>query len=316
MNTNIYNKFTIILACTLGLINLQGCSSDDVADAIADEFVTVSGTMTDINGTALVGVNVEGVYTDPGAVLNPSDDTDANGEFSLQVLKNDVVYLRATKSSYATVNSAKEALSASVTGLDIGIPSEAEAQAVIDTALGQSAPLLANHAWLVVDIEDANGDQVSGQSVISTRAAADEVYTECDGTDSGGSVTVACPGGGDSPMYIAYFDATGDSNIKVGTETQTAPLRMGEIVALEFTVTTAPTGSIAAGQIKYDAACASCHAAGTYDPSLPTDPASDLYGKGGLIVTNLSSIKGMNSVPDISLQDVLDLQAFLGSISP
>jgi mono/diheme cytochrome c family protein len=308
MNTNIYNKFTIILACTLGLINLHGCSSDDVADAIADEFVTVSGTMTDINGAALEGVNVEGVYSDPGALLNPSDDTDVNGEFSLQVLKNDVVYLRATKSTYATVNSAKEALSVSVTDLEIDIPSEAKAQAMIDAALGTSTTLLANKAWLVVEIEDTNGDQVSGQSVISTRAAADEVYTECDGTDGGSSVTVApCPAR-DAPMYIAYFDATGDSNIKVGTETQTAPLRMGEIVALEFTVTTAPTGSFSAGQLKYDNDCARCHGAGSYDP---VDTASDLYDDGEKLALDMSSINTMGGEAIITPQELLDLTAFL-----
>jgi mono/diheme cytochrome c family protein len=309
MNTNRHNKATIILACTLGLVNLQGCSSDDVADAIADEFITVSGTMTDINGAALEGVNVEGVYTDPGAVLNPSDDTDANGDFSLQVLKNDVVYLRATKSTYATVNSAKEALSASVTGLDIGIPSETEAKTVIDTALGASTTPLANEAWLVVDIEDANGDQVSGQSVISTRTPSYEVYTDCDGTDSGGSVTVACPAGRDVPMYIAYFDATGDSNIKVGTETQTAPLRMGEIVALEFTtLTTAPTGSFAAGLVKYDADCAGCHGAGSHDP---VDTASDLYNDGEKLALDMSSINPMGGEAIITQQELLDLTAFL-----
>jgi mono/diheme cytochrome c family protein len=121
-------------------------------------------------------------------------------------------------------------------------------------------------------------------------------------------MTVACPGGGDAPMYIAYFDASGDSNIKVGTETQTAPLRMGEIAALEFTITTA-------GQVKYDTACASCHAAGGYDTTT-SGSAGDLYGRGGLIITSLSSLSGMSSVPDITSQEVVDLQAFLGSISP
>jgi hypothetical protein len=109
-------------------------------------------------------------------------------------------------------------------------------------------------------------------------------------------------------MYIAYFDSTADSNIKVGTETQAAPLRMGEIVALEFTVTTA-------GQVKYDAACASCHAAGSYDTTT-SGSARDLYGRGGSIITSLSILPGMSSVPDITSQEVLDLQAFLGSISP
>ena len=75
--------------------------------------------------------------------------------------------------------------------------------------------------------------------------------------------------------------------------------------------TTGPTGSIAAGKIKYDADCESCHAAGTYDPVAVGDKASDLYGDGNRLVTNLSSIAGMKNVPDITPQELLDLKAFI-----
>ena len=315
-NEKTITRATYLLASILGCsFLLYGCGgSDDAAQAIADEFVTVSGTISNLNGTGESAVNVEGVYTSPGGLLNPSTTTDSSGNFSLSVLKGDPVYLQATKASFATINSQKGALDVNVSGLDIGMPTEIEAQAVINTALGASTTLLANKSWLVVDIEDANGNEVSGQSVISTRTPAHEVYTDCDGTDSGNNVTFACPTR-DAPMYIAYFDATVDSNIQVGTETQTAPLRMGEITALEFEVATTTSGSIAAGLAKYDAACASCHSAGSYDPT-SSGAAQDLYGRGSLIVTNLSSLSGMSSVSDITTQEVLDLQAFLGSISP
>ena len=49
---------------------------------------------------------------------------------------------------------------------------------------------------------------------------------------------------------------------------------------LEFeAVAVAPVGTIVAGQAKYDADCASCHAAGTYDTSLEVVKAGDLGGK-------------------------------------
>jgi hypothetical protein len=309
-NEKTITRATYLLASILGCsFLLYGCGgSDDAAQAIADEFVTVSGTISNLNGTGEADVNVEGVYTSPDGLLNPSTTTDSSGNFSLSVLKGDLVYLRATKDTFAIINSQKGALDANVSRLEIDIPTEVEAESAINTAFSGSPtlPVLQNHAWLVVDIEYPNGAQVGGQSVTSTRPPTG-VYTACDESDSGGNATVACPPDKDAPMYIAYFDATGDSNIKVGTETQTAPLRLGEIAALEFTVTTA-------GQVKYDTACASCHSAGSYDTV--SESASGLYGDGNLIITNLSSIKGMSSVTDITTQEVLDLQAFLGSISP
>ena len=79
-------------------------------------------------------LHVEGVYSSPGDLLNPTTTTDTSGDFSLQVLKNDAVFLRATKDSFATINSAKAALNVNVSGLDIGMPTGDEAQDVIDTA--------------------------------------------------------------------------------------------------------------------------------------------------------------------------------------
>lgn len=313
------NKAVYLLAGIIGVsLNLTGCggSSDDVAQVIADEFVTVSGKVTNLNDTGEPDVRLEGIYDAPGDILNPKTDTDTNGNFSLSVLKDDAVFLQARKSGFAIVNSQKVALATNVTELDIGLPTEGQAQDVIDNAF-TSMPALQNHAWLVVEIEDANGDGVSGQTVsVNSATVAGEVYTECDGTDGGAtSTTGPCPSDRVSPMYIAYFDVASEATVTVGSETQTAPIRMGEITALEFEVAIAPVGSIAAGQAKYDADCASCHAAGSYDPSQPTDPASDLDGKSNLIIPELSTLPGMKSgVSDITQQQVLDLKAFLDSL--
>jgi len=65
-----------------------------------------------------------------------------------------------------------------------------------------------------------------------------------------------------------------------------------------------------AGQIKYDAACESCHMAGRYDSD---GSASDLYDDGEKLELNLNNIKGMKNVPGITLtsQELFDLNAFL-----
>ncbi len=71
-----------------------------------------------------------------------------------------------------------------------------------------------------------------------------------------------------------------------------------------------------AGQKKYDDACDYCHAAGSYDPI--GESASDLYDDGEKLRTDLSAIKQMKNVPDITPQELLDLNAFLEdpSIAP
>lgn len=304
---------TYITICAMGLALLQsGCSSDDVAQAIADEFVAISGKISNLSDTGEPDVEVEGVYSNPGDALNPTKTTDVSGNFSLQVLKNSAVYLRATKSSFATINSAKAPLNASVTGLDIGMPTVVQAQSMIDTAFDASTPPLQNHAWLVVDVVDPVGEGVSGQTITSSITPTEFVYTECNGTDVGATATTGpCPTGRTSPMYLAYFDAASEASITVGGETQTAPIRMGEITALEYEVASAPVGTFADGKAKYDADCASCHKAGTYDP---TGSAADLYDKGELLITNISAYapgQKAGVVDNLTPQEILDLDAFL-----
>ena len=77
----------------------------------------------------------------------------------------------------------------------------------------------------------------------------------------------------------------------------------------------APSGSFEAGRAKYDADCAGCHAAGTYDPN---GFAGDIAGTGNLLVNDLGTLDpGMNGIL-ITDQEILDLQAFLDdpSIQP
>lgn len=311
-----------LLACGLGLVFLiAGCSSSDDAaqvinDVIGDETVRVSGTITNINNQIEPGVEVEAVYVDPGDALNPKTTTDdnINENFSLLVLKNTPFFLRSNKSTFATLNSEKGATSVDITGLKVFIPTETEAQDVINLAFASESPQLGNHAWLVVDVEDQDGDQVSGQSFVITSSipVADSVYTECDGTDQGSLTTVACQDR-NGPMYIAYFDATDLlASVTLGSDTKVAPLRSGEITFLDFEVAAAPTPTaFDRGMTKYDADCAQCHAAGSHDTSLEITSAGDLYLQGSQLILALSTIKGMSSVADISQEVLDDLKAFL-----
>jgi hypothetical protein len=315
-------KFIItpVYAISIILIFLwfTACSSsgDDDAQIIADEFVTISGTINNVDNTPEPDVSVEGVYSNPGDPLNPVITTNSNAvsNFSIEVSRNTAVFFRAVKSTYAIVNTAKAPFSADITGVEVGIPTETEAQSVIDNAF-ETDPELLNHAWLVVDVVDATGNEVNGQSISSTFVPAGEVYTDCDGMDSGMTETTDAPCNTDrpGPMYIAYFDAPAEAIISVGVEQKTAPIRMGEITALEFEITALEfeVGSFPAGQLKYDADCGSCHAAGSHDTTI-TFKAGDLYDKGELLITNISIYSSVKSgVDDLTPQEILDLNAFL-----
>ena len=229
-------KILLVSAFSSALI-LSACSSSDDAVQIIDDLeVTVSGKTTDINDGVLPGVAIEGVYTDPGGLLNPTTTSDATtGNFSLSVIKGDAFYLRGTKATYATINSAKGALSANEAGLEIGIPTEIEAQAIITLAFANNTPDLVDKAWLVVDVElAANGDEVDGATIAPLPAPDAFVYTDCNGVDTSNIATEApCPNR-PGPMYIAYYNASTEITVTVGSETQTAPIRTGEITVLEF----------------------------------------------------------------------------------
>lgn len=311
---------TPVYCVSIILISLwfTACSSsgDDAAKIIADEFVTISGTINDINNTPEPDVSVEGVYSNPGDPLNPVITTDDNAvsNFSIEVLRNTAVFFRAEKSTYAIINTAKAPFSADVTGVEVGIPTETEARAVINNAF-ESDPDLVNHAWLVVDVIDATGNEVYDQSISSTLAPVDEVYTNCDGMDSGMTETTGAPcADRQGPMYIAYFDVTGETVVSVGVEQQMAPIRMGEITALEFEITALEleVGSFVAGQLKYDDDCGSCHAAGSHDTTI-TFRAGDLYDKGELLIVDISAYSPTvkSGVADLDPQEILDLNAFL-----
>ena len=228
-------KILLVSAFSSALI-LSACSSSDVEKILADEFVTVSGQTTDMNDAPLPDVAIEGVHTIPGGLLSSITTSDADGNFSLSVIKDDAFYLRATKSTYATINTVKGALSANESNFDIGMPTVIEAQAVIILAFASATPIpnLADKAWLVVDVSDANGE-VDGATIAPSPAPDAFVYTDCNGveTTSNTATEAPCPNR-PGPMYIAYYDASTEITVTVGSETQTAVVRKGEVTILEF----------------------------------------------------------------------------------
>jgi mono/diheme cytochrome c family protein len=72
-----------------------------------------------------------------------------------------------------------------------------------------------------------------------------------------------------------------------------------------------PTGTFAAGKLKYDSACASCHSAGSYDPN---GSFGNIAGKQDLLVSNLGSISGVMNGITLQPQEILDLKAFLSAV--
>ena len=240
--TKIQRKAAYFLACIMGLLFIvSGCSSDDAAQAIADEFVAISGTIystdnPESSGKGEPGVTVKGIYSD-GNILNPSTTTVADGSFSLDVLKNDAVSVQASKGGFTTLNSAKEALSVNEPGANIELPTTAEAEGAILAAFG-AGPTLAGQAWLAVDVLDANtGDDIAGIAISTTGTTGGVVFTNCAGNDSGDVVTVVdvIPCNRDGPMYFAYFDTDStEVTVSDGTSSQLAPVRRGEVTFLEF----------------------------------------------------------------------------------
>jgi len=158
------------------------------------------------------------------------------------------------------------------------------------------------------------------------------------GTDIGGSITVdtttpfftsfgnsypetgemIITGAGGATILVRAIDATQvylewDIDPIDGNPDNNATIPWTQLAT--WSPTPPPTGSVAAGQSKYDADCASCHAAGSYDP-LPAEIASagDLLGTSNLIVNDLRPYGGMNSVDILTDQEVLDLKAFIDSL--
>lgn len=122
-----------------------------------------------------------------------------------------------------------------------------------------------------------------------------------------------------SPTTTTTTVPTTTTTVPATKTTTTAPTTTTTTSTTTTTTTTLPPPP-PPGKLLYDAACSGCHKAGTYDTS---GSFSDLKGKGGKMVNDLSTISGAMSTgnPDgtidltsLSNQQVADIAAFLNSL--
>ena len=230
-------KKTLFISTLFSILTLSACTEEEITNFFGGDnnAVTVSGKTNNTSDTAEPDVSIEGIYVTPGDASNPSDTSDTDGDFSLQLAENDSFYLRASKSGFVNKSTKKMSLSSDVANIVIEMPTETETQDTINTAF-ISAPQLFNHAWLAVDVITATGDEANDYEIILSATPAGAIYTACDGTDSGATKTTDAPCTTDrtGAMFIAYYDTAGDVTVTVGDESQTSSIRIGEFTDLKF----------------------------------------------------------------------------------
>ena len=230
-------KLILFIGALFSIFTLSACTEEEITNFFGGDNneITVSGKTNNTSDTAEPDVSIEAVYITAGDTSNPTATSDTDGDFSLQLAENDSFYLRASKSGFVTKSTKKMSLSSDETSIVFTIPTEIEIQDIINTAF-ISAPQLFNHAWLTVDVITATGDEANDYEIILSATPAGAVYTACDGTDSGASITTDAPCTADrtGTMFIAYYDTAGDVIVTVGDESQTASIRIGEFTDLTF----------------------------------------------------------------------------------
>ncbi|MBT8120144.1 MAG: hypothetical protein KJN89_10550 [Gammaproteobacteria bacterium] len=232
-------KQTLIASALFSTLAVSACTEEEITNFFRgeDNEISVSGKTNNIDDTAEAAVNIEGVYDTPGEPSNPTTTSDANGDFSLQLKENESFYLRASKNGLVSIISSEMNLSSDKADIIFQMPTETEAQDIINTAFSFT-PQLFNHAWLLVNVTTSAGDEANSYPVILSAIPAGAVYTSCDGTDSGLIETTGAPCSTDrpAPMYIAYYDTSGNITATVGDESQNISIRIGEIAEIKFVI--------------------------------------------------------------------------------
>jgi hypothetical protein len=232
-------KKIFLISVFSSLLILSGCSSGGGGDAaqnvVKNATVSISGTLIDASASPsapLAGVKVEGIYT--GSLPGSSDTTDASGSYSVTMLKKTDFYLRASISSYLTINSAIKNLATNDTGNDIDLPTTTDANMFVSTVFNSPGKTIAGSAWLVVDVVDANGSPVPGVSVVVDITPDNDEYPDCSGLPSGGSATANCPSGSEAPSYMAEYGTIGKVTVTVNGVQQQGFLATDEALYMEF----------------------------------------------------------------------------------
>ncbi len=225
-----YLKIILLIGFTTWLTACGGGSSSSSSST-----GTISGIVaTTTNPGGETGVTVKGFYLGSSDTTS-STMTAANGSYTLTVERNRSVSVQFSKPGFITLNMETIEATSDVTGFGpTNFATTAYVQGVMDTATGGTGIAIASKGWLIARAVDAMDNEVNGVAVLSTVAPEAEVYTLCDGTDSGGNVTIGAPCSppGRDIMYGAYFDAADlpvETDVNVLGEVHKLPIRLGEI---------------------------------------------------------------------------------------
>ena len=156
-----------------------------------------------------------------------------------------------------------------------------------------------------------------GEGMTKAIDLADNDTDVDDGLDIASIAIFSPPAHASSPVVVksdGTVDYTHDGSDAISDSFTYTIEDNSSAVSNPATVTIMVIGNFAAGQTKYDDACESCHAAGSYDTS-KIKQATDLYSDGENLVTDLSSLGGMNNL-SITPQELIDLWAFVEGIAP
>ena len=235
MNNNKHKLAFLLSWISAMMLFLSACSSDDVAQLLADETVTVSGTISRGAGPE-AGATVKAFYRNI-AIPTVTTTTAADGSFTVTVLKNTPVSLQVSGANMVTLNSGYESSDVDLTGYDIEVITVTDVDAVINQAFPGNT-LGGGQSWLALNVWDATDTEIGGATITTTANPLnmiDDAALNCDGTDSTGVTTIACPARG-GPMYLGYFSADTEVTVAVtgSTDQQIAPVRVGEVTFLEF----------------------------------------------------------------------------------
>jgi hypothetical protein len=272
-------------------VSISTSNNAPVADAGPDQTVLVGVTVA-LDGSGSSDVDGDGLtyswsLTVPAgstanlsdpAAINPTFDIDLPGDYVAQLIVND-----------GRVNSAPDTVSIST------INSAPVADAGTDQAVLVNDTVILDGSGS----SDADGDNLNFSWALTTVPDT--------------SMAVLSDAAAVSPDFVADLPGAYVVQLIVNDGTVDSPADTVVITA------TAASGSFIDGQTKYFDDCASCHAAGSADTS-STGKAGDLYGLGELkLVPDLNDeYGGMNTVTDLTDQEILDLKAFLDdpSIAP
>lgn len=225
---------------------LSGCPTYEEIQARIRGEATITGIITDDStGQGLDAVTITAI--DPtGAFTFDPVTTDSNGNYSITITRNVPVYFRLKKDAgYVDLNSWVDSYDSDESGVDIPMFTTTQTQDAVTRAFAFN-PSLTGWSWLFVDVVTDNGEDATGITITASDgdgSLIDATATRCDGTNSGGVVTVPCLSGEtrDGPMFIAYYDSDVDITVTISGARSgelSGPVRNGQVTYFKFELST------------------------------------------------------------------------------